>query len=112
MGVDEDISEMEALLAQTEYVESGQYVYARHPALFVDFLKYLIDAVKLLYDEFKNKTGRTLPDVESYIDMAENRYSFARKPKTFDLVLTKDHNVIIDTFKPLELALRRMEEEL
>jgi len=35
-----------------------------------------------------------------------------RKVKFGDLVLTRDHNLIIDIMKPLELALREMEENL
>jgi hypothetical protein len=35
-----------------------------------------------------------------------------RKVKYGDLVLTKDHNLIIDTLKPLELAIKEIYDNL
>jgi len=112
MSLDALISTLESLIGQMEYVKSGDYVLAKHTNLFVDWLSNAIQTCKTLYELFKAKTGRTLPDVEGWLSMAENRYSFTRKVKYGDVVLSKDHNLIIDSLKPLELALQKIEENL
>jgi len=112
MALDEEIKAMEEVKARMEYVKDGQYVFARQPNTIVDFLTHAVEATKLLYDEFKVKTGKTLPFAELMISMAESRLGMTRKVKYGDLVLTKDHNLLIDTMKPLELALREIEENL
>jgi len=112
MSLDELIANLESLIGQMEYVADGQYVYSTHVNVFVDWLKDAITVCKELYERFKAKTGMTLTKVEEWLYMAETRHGFARKVKFGDIVLTKDHNLIIDTMKPLELALREMEENL
>jgi len=112
MSVDELIDKLQDIINKMEYVKDGDFVFARHPNLFVDWLKDAITVCNDLYEKFKVKTGKTLPDVEEWLDMAEIRFGFTRKVKFGDLVLTKDHNLIIDIMKPLELALKRMEESL
>jgi len=112
MSLEELIATLEDLIGQMEYVKDGDFVFARHPNLFVDWLKDAITVCKDLYERFKVKTGKTLPDVEEWLDMADTRFEFTRKVKFGDLVLTGDHNWVIDIMKPLELALRMMEESL
>ncbi|RLI87290.1 MAG: hypothetical protein DRP01_02225 [Archaeoglobales archaeon] len=112
MSLDELIANLESLIGQMEYVKDGDFVFARHPNLFVDWLEDAITVCKELYERFKTKTGTTLPNVEEWLSMAERRHGFTRKVKFGDIVLTKDHNLIIDIMKPLELALREMEENL
>lgn len=112
MSLDDLIAEMEDLIAGMEYVEDGDFVFAKHPNTFVDWLNDALAATKELYERFKAKTGKTLPEVEEWLDMAETRLGLTRKVKFGDVVMTKDHNLIIDTMKPLELALMRMEQEL
>ena len=112
MSLDELIANLENLIGQMEYVADGEYVFSTHVNIFVDWLGDAITVCKELYDRFKDKTGTTLPKVEEWLSMAETRYGYTRKVKFGDVVLTKDHNLIIDTLKPLELALREMEENL
>ncbi|MEM1540610.1 MAG: hypothetical protein QXJ07_04425 [Candidatus Bathyarchaeia archaeon] len=88
-----------------EYVRKGDYVLARHPNLFADFVAGALDAVRQVYVEFKEKTGRALPDVEYFIGMAESRVNLVRKVKFGDIVRVQDHNLIIDGLKAIEVAL-------
>ncbi|PUA31028.1 MAG: hypothetical protein B9J98_08190, partial [Candidatus Terraquivivens tikiterensis] len=106
MGLDELIQNLESLIGQMEYVKDGEYVFSRHTNLFVDFLKDAIEVCKELYQKFKDKTGKTLPKAEEWLSMAETRYGFTRKVAFGDTVLPSDHNLIIDTLKPLEMVLR------
>jgi len=112
LSLEEKLASLESLIGQMEYVVDGQYVYAKHPNTFVDWLTDAVDACKMLYEMFKAKTGRSLSDVEFWLDMAESRLGFTRKVKFGDLVVTKDHNLIIDIMKPLELVLTTIEKNL
>lgn len=112
MSLDDLISDMENLLSKMVKVVKGDFVLSDHPNLLMDFVSDAVDAVKILYDKFKDKTGETLPDVEKWIAMAEGRKKFIEKRKFGDLVMTIDHNIIVDIMKPLEVAIRKMEEEL
>jgi hypothetical protein len=112
MSLEEKLANLQSLIDQMEKVEDGQWVYAKHPNLFVDWLTDALDVCEILYDMFKNKTGNTLPDVEFWLDMAETRLGFTRKAKAYDLVYTSDHNLVIDTMKPLELVLSTIEKNL
>jgi len=92
-------------------VKHGDYVLAQHPNIFVDYLATAVDLTKQLYEEFKVKVGAD-PEIEMWIEMAETRYGLTRKVKFGDIVRTADHNLLVDSFKPLELALRKMEKSL
>jgi len=112
MSLEELISELESLISNMVYVKDGEYVYATHTNTFIDFCTKALEVVKQLYDLFKAKTGLELSDVELWIAMVEGRVDFMEKRKFGDLVVTKDHNLVIDSLKPLELALQKMEEHL
>lgn len=112
MSLEEKLANLEALIGEMESVQDGEYVFTKHPNLFVDWLTDAVDVCKQLYEMFKTKTGETLPDVELWLGMAESRREMMRKALFGDLVYTKDHNLIIDTMKPLELVLRVIEENL
>jgi len=112
LSLEELIANLESLIGEMVYVEDGEYVFSTHVNIFVEWLEDAITVCKELYERFKDKTGTTLPKAEEWLSMAETRYGFMRKVKFGDIVLTKDHNLIIDTLKPLELALREMEENL
>jgi hypothetical protein len=106
------IDELEGLVAGLKVVVYGDFVLAPHVNVFVDFCSIALNAVKKAYDDFKAKTGRTLPHVEEMIEMAETRVGLMRKVKYGDLVLTRDHNLIFDTLKPLELAVKEIYDNL
>jgi len=111
MSIEEKIAALENIINRMQYVVDGDYVLSEHVNLFVDYLATAVDLTKQLYEEYKAKVGADL-EIETWIAMAEIRYGFTRRVRFGDVVLTKDHNLIIDAFKPIELALRRMEENL
>ena len=112
MSLDDLIADMEDLISKMRYVTDGQYVISEDHNLFYDYVSDIVSAVEQLYEKFKAKTGKTLPDVEYWIEMAKSRHDLDRKVKYGDIVLSRDHNLIIDTLKPLELTMQRIEEEL
>lgn len=112
MSLDELISRLEAAIAELRPVSAGEYVYAAHTNVFVDWLSDALAACKELYERFKERTGRTLPNVESWLNMTEVRIDLMRKVKYGDYVFPRDHNLVVDAMKPLELALREMEDSL
>jgi len=112
MGLEDEIAAMEELLGQIEFVQTGDYVLAKHPNLFADFLPHAFEAVKELYNMYVSKTGETDSDIEYWLAMAEARLKLIQRVKWGDLVLTIHHNVIVDVFKPLEMILDRLEERL
>jgi len=112
MSVDDLIASLEETVAKMKYVADGEMVLAEHTNLFVDYSTTAVSLLKQLYELFKAKTGKTLPNTEHWINMAESRIALARKVKIGDLVLTRDHNIILDTLKPIELALIELEWNL
>jgi hypothetical protein len=80
--------------------------------VFVDFCLEAIEAVKELYTSFKLKTGKIYPYVEDLIAVAEFRSWFLTKVRSADVVRPEHHNTIIDVMKPLEEALRALDEAL
>jgi len=112
LGIEDKIAYLESLVPQMEFVRKGDYVLAKHPNVFVDFTNTALDVLKELYDLYKRKTGGSLPDVEYYIGMAESRAGFLRKVKFGDIVRVQDHNLIIDTWKCLEVAIQILQANL
>jgi len=116
MSLEEYISKLEELTKQAvdmlPEMEKGKLMFARHHNTFVDWLSNAVLVAKELYERFKAKTGKTLPDVEHWLGMVESRYELNRKVKFGGYVYPRDHNLTIDAMKPLEVLLRRMEEEL
>jgi len=112
MSLNELIGKLEAMIAEMVPVVVGGYVYATHVNIFVDWLTDALAVARDLYDRFKAKTGKTLPDTEYWLNMAEVRIGLMRKVKFGDWVYPRDHNLIVDSFKPLELVLRDIEKNL
>jgi len=112
MSVDDLIASLEDIISKMKYVVDGEYVLAEHTNLFIDYTSTALRLLKQLYMLFKAKTGRTLPNTELWISMAESRAELMSKVKYGDIVKTRDHNLIVDTLKPIELALREIEENL
>lgn len=112
MSLNELISKLESVIAELKPVKTGEYVYSTHVNVFVDWLTDALKVSKDLYEKFKAKTGKTLPNTEYWLNLAEVRIGLMRKVKFGDWVYPKDHNLIIDTMKPLELALKEMEANL
>jgi len=111
MSLEEKIAILQNLIDQMTYVKDGEYVFSTHVNVFVDYLTTAVDLTKQLYEKFKARVGAD-PEIETWIAMAETRYGFTRKVKFGDVIKTADHNLLIDSFKPLELALKKMEKNL
>jgi hypothetical protein len=112
MSVNDLIATLEDLIGKMKYVADGQMVLAEHTNLFVDYTANAVSLLKLLYELFKAKTGRTLPNTEMWISLADSRASLMRKVKFGDVVSTRDHNLIIDTLKCIEVSLEEIEANL
>jgi hypothetical protein len=112
VSIEDKIATLEDLVSKMVYVKYGNYVLAVHTNTFVDYCVTAVDLLSEIYEAFKAKTGKTLLDVEYWIEMAKGRVGFMRKVKFGDLVETKDHNLVVDTLKPIEVALRMIEANL
>jgi hypothetical protein len=106
------ISDLEGYVGQMRYVSDGDYVLSQDTNLPVDYTCKSLDLLKHLYELFKAKTGRTLSNVEYWIAMAETRAGMMRRVAFGDFVLTKDHNLVIDTLKVIEVAVREINKNV
>ena len=103
------VSDLEGLVGQMRYVKHGDYVESRDTNLLVDYTCISVSLLKHLYELFKAKTGKRLPDVERWISVADVRSGMMRKVVFGDFVLTRDHNLVIDTLKVIEVAVREID---
>jgi hypothetical protein len=103
---------MEEIVSSMRYVKPKDEVRAEDTNLFVNFTKKAAELIKKVYELYKLKTGERLLLVEEYISIAETRARFLKEVKTLDIIHPDDHNLIIDTLKPIELALMEMEKRL
>jgi hypothetical protein len=103
---------MEEIVSTMRYVNPKDEVRADDTNKFVNFAKRAVELMKKVYELYKLKTGKRLPLVEEYISMAETRAGFLKEVKTLDIIHPDDHNLIIDTLKPIELALMEIEKRL
>jgi hypothetical protein len=95
------------------YVKTGDEVRAEDTNKFIAYTRKAVELVKKIYELYKVKTGNTLPLVESYISMADMRAGFLKEEvKSLSVIHPDDHNLIIDTLKPIELALIEIEKNL
>jgi len=111
LRLEDKIAEIEDIIIKMEYVKDGDLVLAEHINELNEYASKTLEFCKQAYEKFKEKIGIDL-EIESWIAMAETRVGFMRTVEFGDWVLTKDHNLIIDSLKPLELALKKMEEKL
>jgi hypothetical protein len=112
MSVSDLIASLEDIVGKMKYVADGEYVLAEHTNLFVDYTITALQLLKQLYELFKAKTGRTLPNTELWISMADSRVGYMRKVAYGDVVMTRDHNLVVDALKCIEVALREIEANL
>jgi hypothetical protein len=112
MSVNDLIATLEDLIGKMKYVADGQMVLAEHTNLFVDYTSNAVSLIKQLYELLKAKTGKTLPNTEMWISLADSRASLMRKVKYGDIVLSRDHNLVIDTLKCIEVSLYEIEKNL
>jgi hypothetical protein len=110
--VDSLISELEGLAARMRYVKPGDEVRAEDTNLFVRYVRISVRLAKELYELYKVKTGRALREVDVYIGSAELRAVYVREVMSMELVHPDHHNLVIDTLKYVEMALRELERAL
>jgi len=98
---------------QMTYVAKDIIFSQDYQNLFVNYVcgewTNALSLTKEIYDLFKQKTGKTIPYVEELISMAEENSKNLVKRKLGDIIEIKDHNLIIDTLKYLEVALTIIE---
>jgi len=112
MSLQEKLVELESLMGQMEYVKEGMHVLAKHTNIFIDYSSKTLEFCKQAYEQFKLKTGGSLPDVELWLAVAEDRVGMMTKRMFGDIVAPRDHNLIIDTLKVLEYVIKRIDESL
>jgi hypothetical protein len=86
------------------YVSRGTEVTADDTNLFVDFCKNALECLKSLYSTYRDRTGETIKDVETWLGMADTKVWSMRYMRTGGVVMPDDHNLVLDCLKLLELA--------
>jgi len=112
MSLEERIARLEEIVSKMKRVKSGDPVMPDDHNIFVNFCLEAIAAVREIYTRFKLKTGKRYPYVEELIEVAEFRAGFLEKVRSGDIVRPEHHNTVVDVMKPLEEALRALDEAL
>jgi signal-transduction protein with cAMP-binding, CBS, and nucleotidyltransferase domain len=110
--IDTQLTKLRDLLDRMRYVSEGEMVLAAHTNLFREYVLTALDALKELYAFYKGKFGTTLPLVEAMIELVENRIGFLPVVKYGDVVATRDHNIIIECLKAIEIALIEIDKSI
>jgi hypothetical protein len=110
--IEDKLWKLERLIKRMRYVSEGEYVLAEHTNLFREFVVTALDALRELYEFHKSKSRTALPLVEAMIELAENRIGFLPEVKFGDVVATRDHNIIIECLKAIEVALIEIDKSL
>jgi hypothetical protein len=112
MSLEERIARLEEIVSKMRRVRSGDPVMPDDHNIFVDFCLEAIATVREIYTRFKLKTGKRYPYVEDLIEVAEFRAGFLERVRPGDIVRPQHHNTVVDVMKPLEEALRALDEAL
>ncbi|MCL7388582.1 MAG: hypothetical protein LZ173_01395 [Thaumarchaeota archaeon] len=110
--IEEELAKLKDLIDRMRYVSEGEYVLAEHTNTFREYVSTGIEALKKIYEYYKAKFGERLKIVEDNIEMAENRLKFLPEVKYGDVVATRDHNIIIDCLKSIEVSLIEIDKSL
>jgi glycerophosphoryl diester phosphodiesterase len=110
--IDTQLQKLRDLIDRMRYVSEGEMVLAAHTNLFREYVLTALDALKELYAFYKGKFGTPLPLVEDMIGLVENRIGFLPEVKYGDVVATRDHNIIIECLKAIEVALIEIDRSL
>lgn len=110
--IDTQLQKLRELIDRMRYVAERDDVLAEHTNTFREYVSVAIDALKELYEFYKGKFGQTVGIVEDLIAVAENRLKFLPEVKFGDVVATRDHNIIIDCLKPIEMALIELDKSI
>jgi Na+/phosphate symporter len=110
--IEEELAKLKDLIDRMRYVSEGEYVLAYHTNTFREYVSVALEALKKIYEYYKAKFGERLEILEENIDMAENRLKFLSEVKYGDVVATRDHNIIIDCLKSIEISLIEIDKSL
>jgi len=111
-SIDNLITDLENLVNSMRYVNSSDEIRADDINLLIRYTKEAVELLKAIYDSFKTKTGKTLSDVEYYINVADMRSSYLQEVLSLDAIDPDNHTIVIDTLKLIELALQVIEKNL
>ena len=111
-SLDEIIGEMEDLLSKMRTVQEGDYVEKEDINYINKFVKDAVEALTKLYSMYKDKTGNSIPEVEDLINTATTRQVWLIDYKSGDIVSPSAHNNLIDTMKPVDVALKIIQSRL
>jgi len=110
--IEEELVRLKDLIDKMKYVSEEEYVLAYHTNTFREYVSVALEALKKIYEYYKAKFGERLEILEENIDMAENRLKFLSEVKYGDVVATRDHNIIIDCLKSIEISLIEIDKSL
>jgi hypothetical protein len=110
--IEEELAKLKDLIDKMKHVSEGEYVLADHTNTFREYVSVSLEALKKLYEYYKAKFGEELKIVEDNIEMAESRLKFLPEVKYGDVVATRDHNIIIDCLKSIEVSLIEIDKSL
>ncbi|MCS7387192.1 MAG: hypothetical protein NDF55_10785 [archaeon GB-1867-005] len=110
--LDEIIAEMEDLLSKMRTVKDGDPVQKEDVNYINKFVKDAVEALTKLYEMYKEKTGEVIPEVENLINTAVTRQVWLIDYKSGDIITPSAHNNLIDTMKPVDVALKLIESRL
>jgi hypothetical protein len=105
MTIDELIESLRKTTNSMVFVKDGDFVLAEHTNTFIDFVTTALELLNQIYENFKRQTNKELENVEAWIKTASKMASKLEKRKYGDIVVTRDHNLVIDILKHIEASL-------
>lgn len=128
MSIDTVIADLESLISKLRYIDPNIcneeylskvdeipeqcYVFADDYNIFIDICSKMLEAARLLYNKYIEKTGSTDPDVERYLNQASNTLQTMYKVFSGMTVSHLHHNLVIYTMSYLYSALVVMQSKL
>jgi len=110
--LDELIAEMEELLSKMRTVKEDDLIESNDVNYINQFVRDAVQALIKLYDKYREKTGKTIPEVERLISIATVKQILLMDCKTGDIYSPSIHNNIIDTMKPVDVALKILKSKM
>jgi hypothetical protein len=112
MSVDDLLSTLADIVSKMRTVKTDDYVESTDTNLFMEYCETAFELLKALYEQYKSKTGKTLPKVEEMIGLLNTRIVYVRTVRYGDIPIASDHNVVVDTLKAIDVALIELEKNL
>jgi len=106
------LSTLSDIVSKMRTVKFDDYVESTDTNLFMEYCETALQLLQALYQQYKYKTGGTIPKVEEMINLAINRITYARTTRYGDIPLPSDHNTVVDVLKCIDIALIELEKAL